>query len=66
MYNLQGQRAGRIRKCWNGNAMSYVGGEAAQETKQRGNIGRGRQRQIEKARENETSRETKRKQGEPQ
>lgn len=50
-----GPECGCIRKCWNGNAMIC----ARRLRKQNRSISRGRQKLIEKAREDEKSRETK-------
>ncbi len=55
-----GPESGCVRKCWNGNAISYARRGKGSGSKTERQIERGRQRQFEKARENVRSRETKR------
>lgn len=55
-----GPASGCVRKCWNGNAISYARRREGSGNKTERQIERGRQRQFDKARENERSRETKR------
>lgn len=58
-----GPESGCVRKCWDGNAISYARRRKGSGNKTERHIVRGRQGQIEKTRENERSRETKRNRG---
>lgn len=55
-----GPESGCVRKCWNGNAISYPRRGKSLGNKTEGVSERGRQRQFDKARENERSRERSR------
>lgn len=53
-----GPESGRIRKCWNGNAIICARRRKGSGNKTEKHIERGRQRLTEKATEDERSRET--------